>query len=307
VSLPCSASSPSSSLPSPLPSRRGARVVDGELLRALLDAALADPPEHPDDGAVALGVQADGGELELAVRPLVGPDPVRALYGFVAPPEWSAFGLLATGRARSLEPGESAVGARVQLGLLITRQGDQVIAVHGNDEVAERVEHLDPTEQGTGRIPDACRRVLQLPTAPPARDTAELWATLWLETLLIQTLADPRRIPWAEVIRAYPAYDAVVAGDRALGALVDDHLVELGHAAGRAWRWDDLLVACAAGQVPACGVHPDDAAWMDVGMFSREVLGQFPALDDLMTDLRTVLAPEVTARIDGCLDAWGVR
>jgi hypothetical protein len=309
VSLHCSASSVPSSTP---PSSTPPRPVEPELLRALLDAALADPPHHPDDGAVALGVQAHGDELDLAVRPLDGPDPVRSLFGFVAPPEWSAFGVLAAGRARSLDPGEDArvvgsAGRRVHLGLLVTRQGEQVVAVHGDDDLAEQPLHLDAAEHGTGRIPDACRRVLQLPTAPPERDTRELWATLWLETLLVRSLADPHPIAWSEVVHAYPAFDAVVDGDAALGALVSDHLVELGHAACRAWRWDELLGACAAGQVPACGVDPEVATWMDVGMFSREVLGQFPAIDDLVVDLGTVLAADVAARIDRCLDAWGVR
>ena len=99
----------------------------------------------------------------------------------------------------------------------------------------------------------------------------------------------------------------MVDGDPQLCALVGDHLVELGQAARRAWTWDQLLASSAAGRVPACGVEPETARWMDVGMFSREVLGQFPPLADLVGDLRDILAPDVLSRIERCLDAWGLR
>jgi len=310
MSVPCPLS-PVPSPPVPAPTSP-APPVDAEVLRALLDAALADPPESPEGGGVALGVHRRGDGVDVAVHPLMGPDPVRSLYGFVAPPEWFAFGIVAGARVRRLEgprsagPGDEAA-SRVDFGLLMTRQGHSVVAARGDGELVDQIHRIDAGERGEGRIPDACRRALGLATAPPSGDTAELWATLWVETLLVRTLGDPRPIPWDDAARAYPAFDAVVDGDATLSALVSEHLVELGQAARRAWPWEQLLAACAAGQVPACGIDPADARWMDVGMFSREVLGQFPPIDDLVVDLGTVLAPDVATRIVDCLDGWGVR
>jgi hypothetical protein len=300
VTVPC---------PSALPSRH----IDLAHLRALLDATLAAPPDHPDGGAIAMGVHEAHGELQVAVRPLVGPDPVRSLYGFVAPPGWFAFGVVASGTARrpgpapDRRPADRTSLGRINFGMLVTRLGEQVVAARGDGDVVQQIHRIEPTDQSGGRIPDACRRALRLATPPPEGDTAELWATLWIETLLVRSLGDPRPIPWPEAVRAYPAFDAVVDGDPQLCALVGDHLVELGQAARRAWPWDQLLASSAAGLVPACGVEPDSARWMDVGMFSREVLGQFPPLEDLVADLRDILAPEVMSRIVGCLGAWGLR
>ncbi len=297
----------------PCPSALPSRHIDVAHLRALLDATLTSPPDHPDGGATAIGVHEIDGGIEVAARPLPGPDPVRSLYGFVAPPEWFAFGVVATGTARrpgpapDRRPADRTTLGRVHFGLLVTRLGEQVVAARGDDDVVEQIHRIDPSDQSGGRIPDACRRALRLATPPPDGDTAELWATLWIETLLVQSLGDPHPVPWPEVVRAYPAFEAVVDGDPDLCSLVGDHLVELGQAARRAWPWDQLLTSSAAGLVPACGVDPDSARWMDVGMFSREVLGQFPPLVDLVADLRAILAPDVMSRIERCLDAWGLR
>ena len=45
---------------------------------------------------------------------------------------------------------------------------------------------------------------------------------------------------------------------------------------------------------------------MDDGMFSREVLGCFPLVDDLVDDLGELLGPEVIALVERALRAWGV-
>jgi hypothetical protein len=298
----------------PCTSARSSRHIDLARLRALLDTTLAAPPNHPDDGAIAIGVHQSDSGVELAVRPLPGPDPIRSLYGFVAPPEWFAFGVVASGTARrpgpapSRRPTDRTSLGRVHFGMLVTRLGEQVVAARGDDDVVEQIHRIEPSDHsGRGRIPDTCRRALRLSTPPPDGDTAELWATLWIETLLVRSLGDPRPIPWTDAIRAYPAFEAVVDGDPDLCSLVGDHLVELGQATRRAWPWDHLLASSAAGLVPACGVDPDWARWMDVGMFSREVLGQFPSLIDLLADLQEILAPDVMARIRHCLDAWGLR
>ncbi|HVN52288.1 MAG TPA: hypothetical protein VMT43_12685, partial [Acidimicrobiales bacterium] len=218
MSLPCT----SSSVPAPPP----APAVDIETLRALLDAALVDVPDHPDGGGLALGVARRDDGVDLAVHPLLGPDPVRSLYGFVAPAEWFAFGVVAGGRVRRLEvpdrTGPDRDDAdRVDFGLLMTRRGETIVAARGDGTLAGRLHHLDADHRGEGRIPDACRRALRLATPPPAGDTAELWATLWVETLLVRTLVEPGPISWDDAVHAYPAFDAVVDGDAALGEEVD--------------------------------------------------------------------------------------
>ena len=51
---------------------------------------------------------------------------------------------------------------------------------------------------------------------------------------------------------------------------------------------------------------PDDAAWMDAGMFSRWALAPFPELSDLLTDLDALLPEAVTRRVRATCRAWGL-
>ncbi len=297
-------------------SRADARRVDPERLATVLDLSLRHASDGTDDGsgggpALAVGVHGIRSEaFELALHPLVGPDPVRSLFGFVAPRQWDAFGVVAGGTSRRPHaetghaPGDGDDPTPIHIGVLVSRSGTQALATRRPGGAIDRIV---PADQCGGRVPDACRRVLGLATAPPAGDTAELWATLWLETLLAGSLTDLRTIGWAEAVRAFPCFDVVVAGDPDLAALAADHIVELGQAARRAWPWEQLLASCRAGLVPACGLEADEARWMDAGIFSREVLGRFPPLADLLGDLTAVLTVEVVARIEQALAAWGLR
>ena len=76
---------------------------------------------------MAVGVVGgDARAVELALHPLWGPDPVRDLFGFVAPPTWSAFGVVASGRTRALGGPTPHPGAdqAVLVGLLLSRRGE---------------------------------------------------------------------------------------------------------------------------------------------------------------------------------------
>ncbi len=260
-----------------------------------------------------------GAEIEFALHALGGADPVRALFGFHAPPEWAAFGVVAGGRARRSDPDQSGRAAAraaaddpdapVQFGILVSRSGLQVTRVQsaGRDLAPiDPVASIAPApDQSRGRVPDACRRVLGLATAPPATDSGELWALLWLEAILADALVAPERRTWTEVVAAHPAFGAVTAGAPALIGALDGDVVALGQATRRAWSWDRMLEAVRTGRLDL-GFDPVEAAWMDEGMFSREVLGLLPAVEDLFVDLECLLAPEVVVGIDQALRAWGV-
>jgi hypothetical protein len=278
-------------------SRAERRAIDPALLATVLELALAGVSDEDGDAAVAIGVRTVGTEaFDLALQPLVSPDPVRALFGFVAPQDWGAFGVIATGTADGRpDP--------VHLGVLVGRSGELTVA---RRSPGRAVDPIDATAGCGGRVPDACRRALGLATPPPATDTAELWATLWLETLVASSLTSPRAIGWGEAARAHPCFEAVHQADPALAELAADHLVDLGQAARRAWSWARLLESCRAGQVPACGLDPDEAGWMDEGIFSREVLGRLPPWTDLLRDLTAVLTPDVVGEIERTLAAWGL-
>src|SRR5262245_23767363 len=71
-----------------------------------LDAGADDPPE-----ALSIGIlPVDGDGLTVAVRPLVGPDPIDNLVGFTAPAHWVAVGVVSTGRWSTISDAEAESG-----------------------------------------------------------------------------------------------------------------------------------------------------------------------------------------------------
>ena len=263
-------------------------------------AALAiDLPESADLPMAVGVVGGDASALELALHPLPGPDPVLDLFGFVAPPSWSAFGVVASGRTRRLAGSRPHPGAdqTVLVGVLVSRQGETANLAWG------RRPFDAPGEAVVGRIPDACRRSLELPTEAPEAPEIELWATLWLERVLADVLAEPGPRTWDDLAWSFPAF-GVLSGAKAPSASVDS-VVAAGEAA-QVWSWDDLRRLHAAGTVASFGVTPADAAWMDEGMFSREALGGLPRLSELVVELGDLLAPQVTREVERALLAWGL-
>ncbi len=263
-------------------------------------AALAiDLPELAELPMAVGVVGGDARALELALHPLSGPDPVQDLFGFVAPPTWSAFGLVATGRTRAAAgcPPHPAADQAVLVGFLVSRRGETASLTWGSHL-------LDPSgEPVVGRIPDACRRSLGLPTEAPQAPVIELWATLWLERVLTDVLAEPGPRTWDELAWSFPAF-GVLSGATATSTSVES-VVAAGDAA-QVWSWADLRRLHAAGTVASFGVTPADAAWMDDGMFSREALGGLPRLKDLVIELGDLLAPRVCSDVERALLAWGL-
>ncbi len=263
-------------------------------------AALAIDLPQPAELPMAVGVVGgDARAVELALHPLSGPDPVRDLFGFVAPLTWSAFGLVASGRTRALGGSTPHPGGdqAVLVGLLISRRGEVA-------SLTWAPHPLDTSgESAVGRIPDACRRSLGLATEAPQAQVVELWATLWLERVLSDVLVEPGPRTWPELAWSFPAF-GVLSGSRSSSASLDA-VVSAGHAA-QVWSWGDLRRMHAAGTVASFGIDPADAAWMDDGMFSREALGGLPRLSDLVIELGDLLAPRVTSDIERALQAWGL-
>jgi hypothetical protein len=263
-------------------------------------AGLAIELPEPAELPMAVGVvDGDATTLELALHPLAGPDPVQDLFGFVAPPTWSAFGMVASGRTRAL-PGSAphpAADQVVLVGLLVSRRGTSASLTWGPHPI-------EPSgEPAVGRIPDACRRTLGLSTEPPRSPVIELWATLWLERVLSDVLADPGSRTWPELAWAFPAF-GVLSGVRSPAPTVEA-VVAAGDAA-QVWTWGDLRRLHAAGPVPSFGIEPADADWMDDGMFSREALGGLPRLHDLVVELGDLLAPSLSSQVERALQAWGL-
>jgi len=249
--------------------------------------------------------QADG--FDLGIRPLDDDvSVVEALSGFTAPADWMAIGVVTEGTARHLVDATSEA-RRVRCVHLVDRTGTSASALRLQGEIA-RVFGADD-DHGRGRIDDACRRALGLPTAPPARSTVELWALVWLDRVLAARAAadgDGSPLQWSDIAARHPAVAVLVSDDEHWSADAADNLVRLGTLLADVHSWPVLRMACAAGEWPVDDIPAPLASWLDDGSFSRWVLGGYPPVGDLADATCDLLPPSLRRRVRGALRSWGL-
>ena len=287
--------------------RLGVTLDDLETVARNLTALAGLVPELDPPVVVGSSSTTD----EVAVRPLEGDDPVGALVGERVPDHWDVVALVATGRTYALDADRPVDTARAHRGPevgrvlfthVVARTGASAAVVQPFDGEPQVL----PTVPGApaGRADDALRRMLDLPTAPPSHDVAELWALQWIDAVLSTAHRDPgRSLRWPQVARLHPAA-RVASRDPLLASLLPRDLVRLGRAFARVTPWSFLRHDCAVGRWSVEGIDPSAAAWMDDGMFSRWTMQQFPFLDDELDDLDGLLAPSVADQIRATLAGW---
>ncbi len=249
----------------------------------LVDELGADEPGHllvhlldepgPD---VAIGIKA----LDRSIHPFT------ELAGFTAPDEWCAFGVRVRGRARHIDALDEAPEP-VSSTFLVDRTGREAAVLRSGDSP------IDLTGPAEGTIADLCRRVLGLPTPPPpAPSSCPLWITMWLDRIMTAWCDPARRrqltSSWAQLAVLHPGV-AAAPGDDLLTLDQPGRLVELARAHTDAWPWSRLREAPRAAALPDGELSPAVTAWMDDGFYARWALGAFPAAEDLVVDLLTIL------------------
>ena len=294
--------------------RRVARSLDHDVLKAVMTRLehqlRADDPGH---GGVLFGVAGPDAEgVDLAIRHLDVADPVEALIGYTAPADWSAFGIVTRGRSRPLiddgphpraDPDEPPSPVRIALVVdrsgwaasgLRTLDGPFIVRADGGDVI--------------GRVPDACRRVLGLGTPPPDDPVEHFFALLWLDHVLAAAAARPGRLTWAEAVDLH--FGAGLVTDLAPTsdgpwALSPDEAIMVGHAlTGEQTSWRFVREQAARLTERNDLFDPRAAAWMDDGMFSREMLGGFPPTGLMLEALGQVAPPAVLTAIERTLAGW---
>jgi len=298
--MPTGPTRPSARPQLPLP------ATDLAVLAGLADARAASEGATP----CLLRVQVVGDEVELGWLPLAaGSHPLDELVGRTAPDEWAAVGVVADGRARRLDTDVPPV--RVRTTHLVGRDGSWASRCTGADvEPLIASGEADDPGRVAGRLDDACRRVLGLPTAPADVGTGPLWAARWLDAVVAaaaaSTAARARMATWPEVARLHPAVPALDGAGPAAAVPDPDELGERARTLA-SWRdWSVLRRACAAGMWSTPEVDAEAAAWLDDGAFCRWALGAFPDLEDLLVAVADLLPASVTARIVHTLVVAGV-
>ena len=255
------------------------RVAD-----ALHELGGPDGPRPLLVGAIDLGPPDHGIRFQLIA--LDGPDPVAAMIGLEAPSHVRAAGIVSG--CRAYVPGvDSLEASRGVFIHLVDRSGTSVTR---STHPAGGLLRLGPTtDMGEGRVADACRRMLGLPTAPPPSDMSSFVVDAWLALVVDAALDDPR-LSWAAAVGLHPGRPRrganpgeVAAATRRFGDELD---------------WDRFRRACAADGPPPC--VPLDAAaatWMDAGMFARWLVGEMPPWESTLDLLDGILAPSVSDRL----------
>lgn len=247
----------------------------------------------------AVGVCLDTrGTIDLATKPSSpGVRLFDSIAGFLAPPEWQAFGVVGQGRARWLHPGSQGGAGEPQPSELVVahlraRDGT-VVTTFGPPGGPYEANSGAPA----GLLLDACLRVLSLPTPTAPYTPLEYFARSWLAALGQR----PCTTEWSAVARAFPGggpHGRLGSGPIELA----DHgrLVALTHG------WDDLRRACADGHLPDTEVAPQVAAWMDDHMFARWVCEGPHRFDQLADETLARLAAPVARKVSWVLRAWGL-
>jgi hypothetical protein len=246
---------------------------------------------------------------------LVRHDDLAQLFGWVSPPACDAIGVVAGGWGRPYLPEQdgdpllagaladrSAIGPheaspepqRVRVIVVVDRRG--VIGARttmGDGRV------VDGGCQ-SGRLVDALRRSLGLPTDPPAMSSAAIIAALWLAAVGAEGRRCGHRLGWAEVTALHPATQALVDDGHALSAAEVDAVTRV---APRAWTWERLRADTISGGGLSDLVAPGIARWMDTGMFARWSLELSGDPRVLWGAAASVLDHETVVRLADTLDA----
>ena len=274
----------------PLPPDASIAELADHLEQAVHDGGWGGPPVllavTDDDAPIAMPAPSNSGDL------------VTDLLGLRAPPDWQAVGVVVEGRAHPYDPDAAERYRFVRSDTPRRCRVAHVVDRSGGSAGVMRMEGSEPRSLGSGetssggRMVDACRRILGLPTAPPPEATHELWASMWLDRLVADA-ADPTRsgpvVSWEAAAVRHPAAEVVLEADPSLRRDVVRHLETLGRAMDGAKGWTHLRQECAAGRWAVPGLTPEAAGWMDDGMFARWTTSEFPPVGDLLGALRDLV------------------
>ena len=219
--------------------------------------------------------------------PLDADDPVPSLFCRTVDTHISAVGIYAP-ETVSGASGTAAVSADQTVVHIVHRSGIALTAL----SQLESVRTFGPTtEPQNGRVPDACRRVLGLATAPPTDSMTDFVIAAWLEVICRVALQNPG-ITWSEIVALHPACNSI--DEAATPTAIAKATQVLGHSLD----WERFRrVITAVGGFPFGDSGKTTAAWMDTGMFSRWAMDSLPSRSDAFDLLDVALGPATFDRL----------
>jgi hypothetical protein len=223
----------------------------------------------------------------VAQVPLNADDPVPSLFCRTVDTHISAVGIYAP--ATSSGSGGTSIGSADQTVVhIVHRSGTALTAL----SQLESVRTFGPTtEPQHGRVPDACRRILGLATAPPTDSMTDFVIAAWLEVISRVALENPG-IAWSDIVALHPACNSIC--EPAIPTAIAQATQALGHSLD----WERFRrVITAVGGFPFGDSGKKTAAWMDTGMFSRWAMDSLPSRSDAFDLLDAALGPATFDRL----------
>ncbi len=248
----------------------------------------------PDTADALVGVSLAEGGVELHLCPAeAGYYVGELLFGFDAPADWFALGLVARARAYPLDHGRS--------------RAEPVLVVHLQARSGQSHSVLSPPLASTpppgdlveGRLADLCRRCLGLPNRAPVDSPLAWWAARWLD-LLCGAPAIERVTSAAELVELFPG-GTPFGAERSLASLR-----EHGRLLAASCPWPSLRAAAASGTIGVPGPAGAYADWLDDASFARWALDELPPFDVLLAELQPRLQPSLHAEVTGVLVDWAL-
>lgn len=142
-----------------------------------------------------------------------------------------------------------------------------------------------------GRVPDACRRTMGLPTSPPSEPMTNFVIAAWLEVITRQALCQPE-LEWTHIVDLHPA------GTSAEWPVTPATLAKATRSLGSSLDWERFRrVIATVGGFPFGDEAINFATWMDCGMFSRWAMESLPDRAELLDALEAVLGPATFDRL----------
>lgn len=268
------------------------------LQQLVVDTASSVPLDQQYTAMLRVDTPMADDELQVGVKELNGEHPLTELMGFVAPSDWWALGVIATGWMAPLDGGRPSAhpdAVRTAQVILVTRNGNIVSHVRAAD--GESFD--DPPSYG--RTLDALQRALGLPTPPAAGFVPDVFLVLWLqfvEAEAREARLNLQKMTWVRAARCFPFATSVRnAHVREPGAFAELLLATVDDI-----DWERLRLWGTRGSLGML-VKPDLAQWMDEGMFSRWIAGVLPPVHAQLERTCQRLAPEVSSRVREAVDA----
>ncbi|CAM8647140.1 hypothetical protein MCETE7_01645 [Acidimicrobiia bacterium] len=278
----------------------------------LLGIALAlDDIQHPEAlSPMLIGIPSRAFDpstpplSRLELVELGGNDPVLELVGRPIPSNWRAVGLRAGAHARRGDDPTTAQSGNVVH--IVHRDGTAVTVL--SFPSVDRLVLGPDMEVRDGRVPDACRRLLGLPTAPPPASMTSFVVDSWLAVCAKTATLSPG-LTWPEVVSLHPASAAEMSSlvPQPIGHVLSETGAEVPTPAdiaasterfGASLGWERFHAACISSRFTPCpNLTTDAAAWMDAGMFARWVHGELPPRELVLDVLDAVLQPGASDRV----------